>query len=77
MAKQALQGKSLSKNATNSAFLTLTPGIRPFKENKDDQARVADLAVAKANKSDFIVVGRPIYKASNPRFVAEQILAQI
>lgn len=65
------------KNATNSAFLTLTPGIRPFKESKDDQARVADLAVAKANKSDFIVVGRPIYKASNPRLVAEQILAQI
>ena len=65
------------KNATNSAFLTLTPGIRPFKENKDDQARVADLAVAKANKSDFIVVGRPIYKALNPRLVAEQILAQI
>lgn len=65
------------KNATNSAFLTLTPGIRPFKESKDDQARVADLAVAKANKSDFIVVGRPIYKALNPRAVVEKILAEL
>ena len=65
------------KNATNSSFITLTPGIRPFNEDKNDQARVADLATAKANKSDFIVVGRPIYKAQNPREVVEKILAQI
>ena len=65
------------KNATNSSFITLTPGIRPFNEDKNDQARVADLATAKANKSDFIVVGRPIYKAQNPREMVEKILAQI
>ena len=62
------------KNATNSSFISLTPGIRPFNEDKNDQARVADLATAKANKSDFIVVGRPIYKAQNPREVVEKIL---
>ncbi len=65
------------KNATNSSFLTLTPGIRPFNEDANDQERVADLAAAKANQSDFIVVGRPIYKASNPREVVERILAGI
>lgn len=65
------------KKATKENFLTLTPGIRPFNESKDDQARVADLASAKANKSDFIVVGRPIYKASNPREVVEKILSQL
>ena len=65
------------KNATNSSFITLTPGIRPFGENANDQARVADLATARANKSDFIVVGRPIYKAQNPREIVEKILAQI
>lgn len=65
------------KQATRQDFLTLTPGIRPFNENKDDQARVADIATAKANKSDFIVVGRPIYKAPNPRAVVEKILAEI
>ena len=65
------------KNATNSSFITLTPGIRPFNEDANDQARVADIATARANKSDFIVVGRPIYKAQNPREVVEKILAQI
>lgn len=65
------------KKDVSEDFLTLTPGIRPFNENKDDQARVADLATAKANKSDFIVVGRPIYKANNPREVVEKILATI
>lgn len=65
------------KKATKNDFLTLTPAIRPFNENKDDQARVADLSTAKANKSDFIVVGRPIYKAANPRQIVEKILANI
>lgn len=65
------------KKSVGEDFLTLTPGIRPFNENKDDQARVADLTTAKANKSDFIVVGRPIYKANNPRKIVEKILATL
>lgn len=67
----------LIKQNTSENFLTLTPGIRPFKEANDDQKRVADLSTAKANKSDFIVVGRPIYRAENPKKVVEQILEQI
>lgn len=65
------------KKSVGEDFLTLTPGIRPFNENKDDQARVADLTTAKANKSDFIVVGRPIYKANNPKKIVEKILATL
>ncbi|CZE47457.1 orotidine-5'-phosphate decarboxylase [Campylobacter geochelonis] len=65
------------KYATSKEFLTLTPGIRPFGEAFDDQKRVADLSTAKANLSDFIVVGRPIYKAQNPREVCERILSEI
>lgn len=65
------------KNATSENFLTLTPGIRPFNENANDQKRVANLAAAKANKSDFIVIGRPIYQSPNPREVAERVLASI
>ncbi len=65
------------KNNTNKNFLTLTPGIRPFGENAGDQKRVADIKMAKENKSDFIVVGRPIYKANNPKEVVEKILKEI
>ena len=65
------------KRATSSKFLTLTPGIRPFGEDSADQKRVADLATAVQNGSDFIVVGRPIYAASNPKEITQRILEQI
>ncbi|MBX9222374.1 orotidine-5'-phosphate decarboxylase, partial [Campylobacter coli] len=45
------------KEHTSSNFLTLTPGIRPFGETSDDQKRVANLAMARENLSDYIVVG--------------------
>ncbi|AQW86940.1 orotidine-5'-phosphate decarboxylase [Campylobacter pinnipediorum subsp. caledonicus] len=67
----------LIKQSTSNSFLTLTPGIRPFKESSDDQNRVADINTAKENLSDFIVVGRPIYKSDNPRMVVEKILSEI
>lgn len=65
------------KNNTHQNFLTLTPGIRPFGENNDDQKRVANLETAKENKSDFIVVGRPIYKNKAPKSICEKILELI
>lgn len=64
------------KNVTTKEFMTLTPGIRPFGEDAADQQRVADVVYAKSAMVDFIVVGRPIYKASNPAEVVENILAQ-
>ena len=65
------------KVSTSDEFLTLTTGIRPFGEANGDQSRVADLTIAKRENSDFIVVGRPIYKSYNPREVVEKILAII
>ena len=65
------------KSVTNDNFITLTPGIRPFGEENADQKRVADLATALDNKSDFIVVGRPIYASNNPKEIAQRILSQI
>jgi len=67
----------LIKSYTNANFLTLTPGIRPFGESSDDQERVADLQTAKEQKSDFIVVGRPIYHSSDPVGIVKKIIQNI
>ena len=65
------------KDITNDNFITLTPGIRPFGENAGDQKRVADIKFAKQAKVDFIVVGRPIYKADNPKEIVEKIIKEL
>jgi len=65
------------KNNTSKEFITLCPGIRPFGEDAGDQKRVADIALAKKELVDFIVVGRPIYRSSNPTEVVERILKNI
>ncbi len=65
------------KNITSNAFMTLTPGIRPFGEDAGDQKRVADVAFAKEALVDFIVVGRPIYQDANPSEIVRRILEQI
>ena len=65
------------KNNTASEFITLCPGIRPFGEDAGDQKRVADIPFAKEQNIDFIVVGRPIYKAENPKEVVKKILENL
>ncbi|AHJ13687.1 orotidine-5'-phosphate decarboxylase [Sulfurospirillum multivorans] len=65
------------KAHTASSFLTLTPGIRPFGESSNDQERVADLEMAKAQQSDFIVVGRPIYYSADPLGIVKKIIENI
>lgn len=55
-------------------LLVVTPGIRPV-ENKpvDDQKRTVDVAQAFRNGADYIVVGRPIRQAVDPRGAAEAV----
>lgn len=65
------------KSITNLDFITLTPGIRPFGEDAGDQERVATIETAHQEKVDFIVVGRPIYKADDPAAVVEKILSRL
>lgn len=54
-----------------SRILVVTPGIRPV-ENRplDDQKRTVDVAQAFRNGADYIVVGRPIRQAADPRAAA-------
>ena len=59
-------------------LLVVSPGIRPV-DNKPvgDQKRVVTVATAFQNGCDYIVVGRPIRDAEEPRAAAEMIQAQI
>jgi orotidine-5'-phosphate decarboxylase len=59
-------------------LLVVTPGIRPV-ENKpaDDQKRTVDVAQAFRNGADYIVIGRPIRQAPDPRLAAEAVQATI
>ena len=66
------------KSDFHDRLLVVTPGIRPV-DNKptDDQKRTVDVAQAFANGADYIVVGRPIRQAADPRAAAEAIQATI
>jgi orotidine-5'-phosphate decarboxylase len=55
----------------------VTPGIRPAGSASGDQKRIMTPARAIAAGSDYLVVGRPVVEAADPRAVAEAILAEI
>jgi len=59
-------------------LVVVTPGIRPV-ENRpaDDQKRVVSVEQAFANGADYIVVGRPIRDAADPRAAAQAIQQSI
>jgi len=54
-------------------LLVVTPGIRPVENRPVDQKRTVDVAQAFANGADYIVVGRPIREAADPRAAAQAI----
>jgi len=58
-------------------FVIVTPGIRPAEAEAGDQKRVETPASAIRAGSSFLVVGRPIVKAKDPKAAANAILAEI
>jgi orotidine-5'-phosphate decarboxylase len=68
-----LEAKML-RAGVDDRLIVVTPGIRPVENRtKDDQKRVVSVADAFANGADYIVVGRPIRDAADPRAAAESI----
>jgi orotidine-5'-phosphate decarboxylase len=69
------------RKACGRDFLIVTPGVRPKAKNAegklDDQARTATPREAIRAGADFIVVGRPIIAAADPRAAAEEIVEEI
>ncbi len=59
-------------------IMVVTPGIRPV-ENRggDDQKRTVDVEQAFRNGADYIVMGRPIRGAADPKAAAEAVQASI
>jgi orotidine-5'-phosphate decarboxylase len=64
--------------ACGKDFQIVTPGIRPAdQQGKDDQARTLTPAQAIAAGSSYLVIGRPITAAPDPKQAAEKILATL
>ncbi|WP_395790510.1 orotidine-5'-phosphate decarboxylase [Aquimonas sp.] len=63
--------------ARGKDFLIVCPGIRPNGPGGDDQKRTVGVAAAFANGADYIVVGRPIRQAADPRLAADALVDEI
>ena len=60
-----------------AGLILVTPGVRPAGGDVGDQKRVATPAEAISRGADYLVVGRPVTQAADPRAVAEAIVAEI
>ncbi len=61
----------------SGGMVLVTPGIRPAGADKGDQKRIMTPAAAIAAGADYLVVGRPILQAGDPRGAADAIVAEI
>lgn len=65
------------RDATGPQFLIVTPGVRPQGGAAQDQTRAVTPRMAIRAGADYLVVGRPITRAANPRAAADAIVAEI
>ena len=67
------------KKTLGRDFIAVTPGIRPNWDDMKthDQKRVVTPAIAVKNGSDYLVIGRPIRDANNPKEAALRIAEEI
>lgn len=67
------------KKTLGRDFIAVTPGIRPVWDDikTHDQKRVVTPAIAVKNGSDYLVIGRPIRDASNPKEAVLRIVKEI
>jgi orotidine-5'-phosphate decarboxylase len=72
-----LEARTL-RQSVDDRLIVVTPGIRPVDNRpEDDQKRVVTVQEAFGNGADYIVVGRPIRDAADPRVAAESIQESI
>jgi orotidine-5'-phosphate decarboxylase len=79
----SVQEAKAIRKACGREFLIVTPGVRPKEDGrsavgkKDDQSRTATPTEAIRAGADYIVVGRPILAAPDPRAAAQSIVDEI
>jgi orotidine-5'-phosphate decarboxylase len=77
----SVQEAKAIRKACGRDFLIVTPGVRPKEKTAasepDDQARTATPTEAIRAGADFLVVGRPILAAPDPRAAAQSIVEEI
>jgi orotidine-5'-phosphate decarboxylase len=72
----AQEAAAIRKKA-GAGFLIVTPGIRPRGLEANDQVRTMTPAEAIAAGADYLVIGRPITRAADPRAAAQAIAGEI
>ena len=68
---------AMVRRTAGAEMLLVTPGVRPARAAAGDQKRVATPAEAIRNGADYLVVGRPVTAAPDPRAAAEAVVAEI
>jgi orotidine-5'-phosphate decarboxylase len=65
------------RSITGPRAVLVTPGVRPAGAAPGDQKRIATPVEALRSGADYVVVGRPISRAPDPRAAAAAILEEI
>jgi orotidine-5'-phosphate decarboxylase len=65
------------RTIASAGMVLVTPGIRPAGAEAGDQKRIMTPTAAIAAGADYLVVGRPIIAAPDPKAAAEAIVAEI
>jgi orotidine-5'-phosphate decarboxylase len=65
------------RDATRPDLVILTPGIRLAGDSKGDQSRVATPAEAAALNVDYVVIGRTVTAAADPRAAFARVLEEL
>ena len=65
------------KQVTGPEFLAVTPGIRPQGYSNDDQKRIVTPREAVLNGADYLVVGRPVTQAPDPKKAFQSLVEEI
>ncbi len=71
------QEAAMLKQALGEDFCLVTPGVRPADASLDDQSRVVTPTQAIAFGAHYLVIGRPITQAQNPKLALEKIIEEI